>query len=202
MDTVLIIGLGFIIGGSALAIFHLMHILGQKDTVKNLTYRLLMALMGGLCISIGANLIASNIHDTMLEVTKSAESELTYYSTGNIHKWTQFLSSECLEVGNYDYEDMKKLESKYNLHDDSAVIWVSKYPEVAASYEIGQGIIHNDEQSVIDDWGFSKDELKMTKFGQIYLPAHVPHVDEYSGTLITETYDSDGGYLLYLNRNS
>ena len=202
MDTVLIIGLGFIIGGSVLAIFHLMNILGQKDTVKNLTYRLLMALMGGLCISIGANLIASNIHDTMLEVTKSAESELTYYSTGNIHKWTQFLSSECLEVGNYDYEDMKKLESKYNLHDDSAVIWVSKYPEVAASYEIGQGIIHNDEQSVIDDWGFSKDELKKTKFGQIYLPAHVPHVDEYSGTLITETYDSDGGYLLYLNRNS
>ena len=202
MNTVLIIGLGFIIGGSVLAIFHLMNILGQKDTVKNLTYRLLMALMGGLCISIGANLIASNIHDTMLEVTKSAESELTYYSTGNIHKWTQFLSSECLEVGNYDYEDMKKLESKYNLHDDSAVIWVSKYPEVAASYEIGQGIIHNDEQSVIDDWGFSKDELKETKFGQIYLPAHVPHVDEYSGTLITETYDSDGGYLLYLNRNS
>jgi len=66
MDTVLIIGFGFIIGGSALAIFHLMNILGQKDIVKNLTYRLLMALMGGLCISIGANLIASNIHDKVL----------------------------------------------------------------------------------------------------------------------------------------
>ena len=70
MDTVLIIGFGFIIGGSALAIFHLMNILGQKDIVKNLTYRLLMALMGGLCISIGANLIASNIHDTVRETIK------------------------------------------------------------------------------------------------------------------------------------
>ena len=70
MDTVLIIGLTFIIGGSALAIIHLMHIFGQKDTTKNLTYRLLMALMGGLCISIGANLIASNIHDTVRENIK------------------------------------------------------------------------------------------------------------------------------------
>jgi len=70
MDTVLILGFAFIIGGNALAVLHLKHIFGQKEVVKNLTYRLLMALMGGLCISIGANLIASNIHDTVRENIK------------------------------------------------------------------------------------------------------------------------------------
>ena len=133
--------------------------------------------------------------------TFEADSQISYYSTGNVHRWIQFLNTECEERGNYDYDTMKKLESKYNLNDNSAVIWVSEYPEVAASYEISQGIIHNNEQSVIDDWGFSKNDLKTTKFGQIYLPTHMNNAYTYQGTIMPETDDGEGGYLLSLNRD-
>ncbi|HIE85134.1 MAG TPA: hypothetical protein EYQ00_15415, partial [Dehalococcoidia bacterium] len=107
---------------------------------------------------------------------ESEEMSKTWYSSGNVHPWQLFLDTETLghdlfgERDNYPYEDMKALESKYGLTDISAVIWVSAWPEVAASYMIGQGLIHNSDESVKEDYGFSKSELETTKFGQIYYP--------------------------------
>tara|TARA_R100001509_G_C4728535_1_gene169039 strand:+ start:53 stop:262 length:210 start_codon:yes stop_codon:yes gene_type:complete len=63
MDTVLVIGFGFVVGGGALTAFHLLHLFGGAESKKLLPYRIAMALLGGLCISIGANLIATHIHD-------------------------------------------------------------------------------------------------------------------------------------------
>ena len=48
---------------------------------------------------------------------------------------------------------------------------------------------------------FSKADLETTKFGQIYYPPHVQYVDDYQGTIIPETDDGDGGYLLNLHRD-
>ena len=62
MDTVLVIGFVFIIGGGALTAWHLSHMSNTKGKTL-LSYRIVMALLGGLCISIGANLIATNIHE-------------------------------------------------------------------------------------------------------------------------------------------
>jgi predicted benzoate:H+ symporter BenE len=63
MDSVLVIGFGFVICGGALTAFHLLHLFGDADSKRLIPYRIAMALVGGLCISIGANLIATTIHD-------------------------------------------------------------------------------------------------------------------------------------------
>ena len=138
------------------------------------------------------------------------ESEMSskrWYSSGNVHPWQLFLDTETLsldgqgERDNYPYEDMKVLESKYGLKPTSAVIWVSAMPEVAASYMIGQGLLDTSDEEVKDDYGFSKSDLETTEFGQVYYPPHVDQVGEYQGTIILETDDGDGGYLLSLNRD-
>ena len=140
-------------------------------------------------------------------LSKEAESSQTWYSSGNVHPWQLFLDTETLgadgrgERDNYPYEDMKALESKYGLKPTSAVIWVSAKPEVAASYMIGQGIIHNSDEDVEDVYGFSKSDLETTEFGQVYYPPHVDEVNQYQGIVIRETDDGDGGYLLSLNRD-
>ena len=124
-----------------------------------------------------------------------------------MHPWQLFLDTETLgpdlmgERDNYPYEDMKALESKYGLKPTSAVIWVSAMPEVAASYMIGQGLLDNSDEEVKEDYGFSKSDLKTTEFGQVYYPPHVDQVNEYQGTVLLETDDGDGGYLLSLNRD-
>ena len=65
MNNLFIIGLAFVIGGGALTAIHLLHLLGDKKSATRMPYRIAMALVGGICISIGADLIASNIHDTL-----------------------------------------------------------------------------------------------------------------------------------------
>lgn len=66
MDTILVIGFAFVIGGGALTAFHLLHLFGGKGSIKDMPYRIAMALLGGLFISIGSNLIASGIHDKVV----------------------------------------------------------------------------------------------------------------------------------------
>ena len=138
---------------------------------------------------------------------KGAESSQMWYSSGNVHPWQLFLDTETLghdlmgDRDNYPYEDMKALESKYGLKPTSAVIWVSAMPEVGASYMIGQGLLDNSDEEVEDVYGFSKSDLETTEFGQIYYPPHVDEVNQYQGTVMLETDDGDGGYLLSLNRD-
>ena len=148
-----------------------------------------------------------NFAGKLVDFESEEVSSKKWYSSGNVHPWQLFLDTETLgldlmgERDNYPYEDMKALESKYKLKPTSAVIWVSDVPEVAASYMIGQGIIHESDEGVEDDYGFSKSELETTEFGQVYYPPHVDQVDEYQGTIMLETDDGDGGYLLSLNRD-
>jgi len=138
---------------------------------------------------------------------ESEEMTKTWYSSGNVFPWQLFLDTETIgpdlfgERDNYPYEDMKALESKYGLKPDSAVIWVSALPEVAASYMIGQGLLDISDDEVGNWYGFSKSDLETTEFGQIYYPPHVEDVWQYQGTVIPETDDGDGGYLLALNRD-
>jgi len=69
MDTKLTsrrLGLLFVLGGGAVSIYHLGHIFGKKSEKGGLSYRIAGALTGGLCISIGANLIANSLHDKLL----------------------------------------------------------------------------------------------------------------------------------------
>lgn len=64
MNSLLTIGFGFVIGGGLLTAFHLLHLFKNSDGY--VPYRIAMALVGGLCISIGANLIAEDIHQRII----------------------------------------------------------------------------------------------------------------------------------------
>lgn len=57
------IGILFVVGGGILTAFHLTDIFGGNIKGKHLPYRIAMALTGGLCMSIGANLIATSLHE-------------------------------------------------------------------------------------------------------------------------------------------
>ena len=50
MNSLLTIGFGFVIGGGSLTAFHLLHLFKKSDGY--VPYRIAMALVGGLCISI------------------------------------------------------------------------------------------------------------------------------------------------------
>jgi hypothetical protein len=60
-------GVSFVFAGGALAIYHIHHLIKEKDsgdhgeTLKRIGF----AIFGGLLISMGANLMADSIHDTI-----------------------------------------------------------------------------------------------------------------------------------------
>jgi len=60
------LGLIFVIGGGAITIYHIGHIFTKKLEKGRLNYRIGGAVVGGICISIGANLIADSLHDKLL----------------------------------------------------------------------------------------------------------------------------------------
>ena len=60
------LGLIFVIGGGAITIYHIGHIFTKKLGKGRLNYRIAGAVVGGICISIGANLIADSLHDKLL----------------------------------------------------------------------------------------------------------------------------------------
>ena len=64
MNSLLTVGFGFVVGGGLLTAFHLLHLFKKSDGY--VSYRIAMALVGGLCISIGANLIAEDIHQIII----------------------------------------------------------------------------------------------------------------------------------------
>ena len=55
--------LGFVVGGGILAAYHLRYLLNVKKDTKDTTYRITMTILGGLCVSIGANLFASTFRE-------------------------------------------------------------------------------------------------------------------------------------------
>jgi len=61
--NLLVVGLLFVAGGGALAWYHLGRLI-QTNT-KNKGVYVPFALLGGVAISIGANLIATSIHNRM-----------------------------------------------------------------------------------------------------------------------------------------
>ncbi len=60
-------GVSFVFAGGALAIYHIHHLIKEKgsgdhgETLKRIGF----AIFGGLLISMGANLMADSIHDTI-----------------------------------------------------------------------------------------------------------------------------------------
>ena len=65
MELVLpILGLVFVLGGGYLSAYHLHYLLThQNESGSSVAYRISMAVTGAVCMSIGANLFASTLHD-------------------------------------------------------------------------------------------------------------------------------------------
>ena len=58
------LGLLFVVGGGALSAYHLHYLFThQTESNTSVAYRIGMAVTGAVCMSIGANLFASTLHD-------------------------------------------------------------------------------------------------------------------------------------------
>jgi len=60
--TPLIVGISLVVSGGAVAWFHLGKLIGTKSNTDKIWYYVPMTLLGGLAISVGANLMASAIY--------------------------------------------------------------------------------------------------------------------------------------------
>jgi hypothetical protein len=65
--TPITVGISLVIGGGAVAWFHLGKLIGDKSNTNKIWYYVPMTLLGGLAISVGANLMASGIYYRMSE---------------------------------------------------------------------------------------------------------------------------------------
>lgn len=91
-----------------------------------------------------------------------------------------FRNREVVELENYYEEDIEQWKKKYNINDNTKVIWVTKKKEDAYSYSL-----LSDE---IDDFDFSKvTDEEYTETLQT--------ISAEEGFIIPETDDGDGGYL-------
>ena len=58
------LGLAFVVGGGYLSAYHLHYLFThQNESNDSVAYRIGMACTGAVCMSIGANLFASTLHD-------------------------------------------------------------------------------------------------------------------------------------------
>jgi len=106
-----------------------------------------------------------------------------YYTTSHPMDIDTFIEIEVQERQNYDIDEVNEWIKKYNINKNSKLLWVSKFPHIAARY-----------QMLADDWNNSKDIYE--KNPEEY---KVIAIDSIGGILIQESDDGDDGYLMILN---
>ena len=103
-----------------------------------------------------------------------------YFTTSHKTTLSEFIQIEVKERRNYTMSEIKNIIKLYNLNLESLVIWVALEPYIAARYEM-----------LAMHWDNAK---------EIYNKApndyNIRTIE--TGTLILETDDGDGGYLLIL----
>ena len=99
----------------------------------------------------------------------------------NINK---FIDIEVIERENYEIDDVNEWIEKYNITDNTDIIWVSTLPYIAVRYEMESGDWDNAEEIYNNDP--SKYDIQI--------------LDSTQGFIITESDDGDDGFLFVFNR--
>lgn len=94
----------------------------------------------------------------------------------------EFIKIEVRERENYDMSDIKQWQSKYKINRNTEVLWVATEPWIAARYDM-----------MAQDWDNAEDVYNSNKSDY-----NVEEIDSSRGTIIEESDDGDGGYLMIL----
>lgn len=115
--------------------------------------------------------------------------EIFYSSHGCCSKWSEIKNIEVFERENYDLADAEYWEDKYNMNDDTRVIWVTPSLNIAVSY-----MVDADEYDKII--GMSQEKLlEYIAENDIDYPSGFTKKD---GIIILESDDGDQGFLMIL----
>ena len=107
-----------------------------------------------------------------------------YYTTSWIMNINKFIDIEVIERENYEIDDVNEWIEKYNITDNTDIIWVSTLPYIAVRYEMESGDWDNAEEIYNNDP--SKYDIQI--------------LDSTQGFIITESDDGDDGFLFVFNR--
>lgn len=105
-----------------------------------------------------------------------------YFTTSRPITMSEFVEIEVEERGNYPIEEVRKWMRKYNLNNQSLVVWVSPKRYVAWRY-----------QMLAEDW----DNIKKLKREA---ERNKDSITRIKGDIIYESNDGDDGYLLIVER--
>lgn len=116
--------------------------------------------------------------------------EKTYYSTWEKgYSWKEFVETEVAERGNYSRKEVNAWKRKYNIPNQGNVLmWVATSPQHSLQYAAvaeSHYDIHLPIHEFEKKYGVSIDWLTQ--------------LTEKQGTVIKESDDGDGGYLMVLN---
>ena len=105
----------------------------------------------------------------------------TYYTTSHSQTLKQFIEVEVKERENYTPDEINRWKAKYNLTNDTKVIWISPKKYVAYSYTLPAEEMNN---------AINVPESEMYDVKEI--PAD-------KGFIIPESDDGDDGFVFVLN---
>ena len=114
-----------------------------------------------------------------------------YNSHGETMTWNDFKEIEVEERGNYDEEDILKLENKYDIKSDDDGIWVTKDKKDCLKYVLPSSYYDDIENS--DNVQDLDSILRDNDINDIDDIIHT--YSSYDGFILNETDDGDNGYL-------
>lgn len=82
----------------------------------------------------------------MFEIKKFENFNDNYYTTSRPMTINDFIEIEVKERNNYDVDEVNNWIKKYNITEDSILIWVTKKPHIAASYQMNASDWDNAEE--------------------------------------------------------
>ena len=116
------------------------------------------------------------------KVNESKNEYKTYYTTSKPITIFEFIEIEVDERENYDTDDVNEWIEKYNIKEDTKLLWVAKKPWIAARY-----------QMLAEDWDDAENVYNKSLGEYDVLP-----ISENAGKIIKESDDGDDGFIMVL----
>lgn len=107
---------------------------------------------------------------------------INYYTTSRPMKMENFIETEVEDRENYEIDDVEEWIEKYNIDENSKLLWVTTKPWIAARYEMSS-----------DDWD-NAEEIYNNNSNDY----NVETISSKIGVIIDESDDGDDGFLMLL----
>ena len=108
-----------------------------------------------------------------------------WYTTSEEMSIEEFIEIEVEERENYELEEIEEWMEMYNITEDSELLWVATTPAMAARYSM--------------DTELWNDDLYIEEYNKDPESWYVREILASAGTIIEESEDGEGGYIMVLN---